>query len=273
MPMLIGKSTNVVKFGGLTIDELAGNVASKNDTISIAKVEVSKPTSEPWLTIDYDEWICILKGKIVIYYDDGNSQLEGQAGDTIFVRKGERFRPVFPSGGVEYIPVCLPAFRPDRCIREEEGADSSVSDRLASLHAHTSSDDSSDLLYHMCPKASWEAAKSSQSAYFPETFIVDGYFTHATAVPSRLIETANHFYQSSEGDWICLRLTRSALLKFGIVVKDEEPKPVGDTLLPEGDWQSWICPHILGGIPVQGVVLDELPILREGGRFLSILGV
>jgi len=64
-----------------------------------------------------------------------------------------------------------------------------------------------------------------------------------------------------------------SLLKFGIVVKDEEPKPVGDTLLPEGDWQSWICPHILGGIPVQGVVLDELPILREGGRFLSILGV
>lgn len=40
---------------GLTIDELVGNVATKEDRMSVALVRVSDPTSEPWLTLDYDE--------------------------------------------------------------------------------------------------------------------------------------------------------------------------------------------------------------------------
>lgn len=271
MPRLIGKSTTVVQFGGLTINELAGNVASNDDTISIAHVTVSEPTSEPWLTLDYDEWICILKGRIVFYFDGGI--LEAQAGETVFVGRGERFRPVFPTGGVEYVPVCLPAFRPDRCIREDDEG-SSVSENLAKLHSRPPLRDSSDLLYHMCPKAKWEEAKASGRAYFPETFVTDGYFTHATAVPSRLIVTANHFYQAVKGEWICLQFTRSGLLKFGIAVKDEEPMPVGDTPVSE-DWQTWVCPHVFGGIPVEdGVVLNEYPMLRdEDGKFLGIIGL
>lgn len=269
MPRIIGKSTNVVKFQGLTINELAGNVASNEDTISIAHVTVSEPTSEPWLTLDYDEWICILKGTIVFNFDGGT--LEAHAGDTVFVGRGERFRPIFPKAGVEYVPVCLPAFRPDRCIREDD-VGSTVSQRLTMLHSHSTTHDPSDTLYHMCPKEKWDAAKASNTAYFPDTFIADGLFTHATAVPSRLIVTANHFYQSVKGDWICLSFTRSGLLKLGILVKDEEPKPVGDTPVSE-EWQTWVCPHVLGGIPMQ-VVTHELPMLRDDdGKFLSIVGL
>jgi hypothetical protein len=51
---------------------------------------------------------------------------------------------------------------------------------------------------------------------------VDGYYTHATAVPSRLITTANNFYQEDAGEWICLIFSRAALKKCGIHVKDEE---------------------------------------------------
>ena len=51
------------------------------------------------------------------------AELEVKAGQTVFIEKGERFRPMFPDGGTEYVPVCLPAFRPDRCIREEEAGD------------------------------------------------------------------------------------------------------------------------------------------------------
>ena len=40
MPKIIGKSTTVVDHEGLTIDELAGNVATSNDRISIAHVKV-----------------------------------------------------------------------------------------------------------------------------------------------------------------------------------------------------------------------------------------
>ena len=45
----------VVQTPNLKIDEfLAGNVATSNDTISIAYVSISKPTAEPWLTLDYN---------------------------------------------------------------------------------------------------------------------------------------------------------------------------------------------------------------------------
>jgi hypothetical protein len=40
-----------------------------------------------------------------------------------FIQKGERFRPIFPTCNVSYIPVCLPAFRPDRCTREEDNCE------------------------------------------------------------------------------------------------------------------------------------------------------
>ena len=63
MVKIIGKSTRVVDFEGLAIDELIGNVATNQDQLSVAKVTISKPTSEPWLTLDYDEWMCVLKGR------------------------------------------------------------------------------------------------------------------------------------------------------------------------------------------------------------------
>jgi hypothetical protein len=68
MPKIIGKAETVVEIDGLRINELAGNVATSEDTISIAHVTVSSPTSEPWLTLDYDEWLCVTKGKMVLHY-------------------------------------------------------------------------------------------------------------------------------------------------------------------------------------------------------------
>ena len=63
---VVGAANTVVDTGLLKIDELAGNVASSDDRISIAKVVVSAPTEEPWLTLSYDEWICVTKGRIVM---------------------------------------------------------------------------------------------------------------------------------------------------------------------------------------------------------------
>ena len=274
MPKIVGGSQRVVDFEGLTIDELAGNVATSNDRISIALVQVSSPSSEPWLTLDYDEWMCVLKGRMVLLHGNG-LELEVTAGQTVFIERGERFRPTFPDGGTEYVPVCLPAFRPDRCLREEE-AGGSVSANLAVLHAKKRSRTSSDapapeVLYHMVPAAKWEAAKRSGDAYFPTTFEEDGHFTHATAVPSRLITTANHFYQDVAGDWLCLRFTRTALRKFGIIVRDEEAKPVGEQAVGS-EWGDWICPHILGGLP-PAVVDKEFPMTRQGKAFEAIVGV
>lgn len=132
---------------------------------------------------------------MVLQYDDGRSELEVKAGQTVFIGRGERFKPDFPDGDTEYVPVCLPAFRPDRCQRED-GPDSAVSKRLKELHtpaaapAITGSFTPPEVLYHMCTKAAWEAVVAKDEALFPPTFEADGNFTHATGVPSRLIETA-----------------------------------------------------------------------------------
>ena len=53
--------------------------------------------------------------------------------------------------------------------------------------------------------------------------------THATAIPTRLITTTNHLYNGKIYNWICLQLSRSALHKLAILIKFEEPKPVGQT--------------------------------------------
>ena len=133
------------------------------------------------------------------------------------------------------------------------------------------------ILYHMCQKTLWEKSISNASAYFPPTFEQDGFFTHATAIPDRLLATANHFYTSSEGEWICIALSENALHNVGIVTKYEAPMAVGTTET-NNEWsdQEFKCPHIYGGIPVQipGVFLNSYPMLRdETGQFLGIFGL
>lgn len=288
MPKIIGKAETVVEIDGLRINELAGNVATSEDTISIAHVTVSSPTSEPWLTLDYDEWLCVTKGKMVLHYQqnkdiDTYEILEVNAGETCFVAKGERFRPVFPIAPTEYIPVCLPAFRPDRCHREEGSEVSDVTMKLRKLHnmdnenAPAKDVDPADILYHMCEEKLWQEAVDAKTAYYPPTFQADGNFTHATAVPPRLIVTANLFYTSSKGNWICLQLSRKALTDLGLITKDEEALPVGDAGVPSQISDNmWVCPHIYGGIPttVEGVLVKTYKMERnEDGAFLNITGL
>ena len=143
---VVGKATNVVKTDSFAIDECAGNVATKDDRMSLARVFVSQPGEEPWLTLGYDEWIYCCSGRLIFGLPDG-STVELKAGETALVDKGTRFQPRFPEAGTSYIPVCIPAFRPDRCVREE-GSCSDVAKRLAALHT-TKVEDAPEVLYHM----------------------------------------------------------------------------------------------------------------------------
>ena len=312
MPKVIGKATRVVEVNGLSIDEFVGNVGSQTDDMSVAVVKVSHPTSEPWLTLDYDEWMVVLKGTLEIHYDDSNDEEEETkasnkkvltvtAGETVFIAKGERFQPVFPQGDTEYVPICIPAFKPERCLREEENGinTSDVSKKLDELHHHSQSkkrrtvdtdekkkvEDYPDIIYHMCQKSLWEQAVQDGVAYYPPTFKEDGHFTHATAIKSRLLETANHFYTSTKGDWICLQLSIQGLQKYcGIVTIYEEPKSVGiQTVKDTWKTNEWKCPHIYGGIPTtkttnNNIVVENRIVTNiynikrneQDGTFLSI---
>lgn len=267
MAKVVGGLKRVVDAPGLSIDELVGNVATSNDTVSVAKVSAKAGSAEPWLTLHYEEWMCVLDGTLVVE-QEGSPDLEVTSGQTLYIAAGTRFRPSFPTD-CEYIPVCLPAFRPDRCIREDTDAEGeAISTNLQALHGKSNDDPKPEVLYHMTTAAEWEACKASGEAHYPRTFEEDGHYTHATAVAARLITTANHFYQDVEGDWVCLQFKRSALRKCGIFVRDEEAMPVGDQAVGE-DWGDWVCPHIIGGIP-PSVVDAVYPMIRDGKAFKSI---
>jgi uncharacterized protein (DUF952 family) len=270
MASIVGSVSRVVDTPSFHIDELVGNVSTRTDAVSLALVVARAGTSEPWLTLGYDEWISVTKGAMVVT-EAGKPPLAVGAGQTCHIPCGTRFQPTFPAD-TEYIPVCVPAFRPDRCEREdttEEGE--GIAANLAELHAAEQPREREappEKLYHMCPRADWDAAAESGGAYWPRTFEADQ-LTHATGVPSRLLSTANHYYKASAGDWICVAFGRAALRERGIFVRDEHATPVGGTATDPG-MKDWVCPHVIGGIPVE--VVTEISEMRrgEGGEFLSI---
>jgi uncharacterized protein (DUF952 family)/mannose-6-phosphate isomerase-like protein (cupin superfamily) len=277
---IVGGKTRVVDADGISIDEMVGNVSTSQDVLSVAHVTAAAGTSEPWLTLHYDEWICVTKGEVVISQVD-KEPVSVKAGQTVMLTNGSRFQPTFPVD-TEYVPVCLPAFRPDRCIREDtEPAGDAIAANLKKLHGQTAEPPAAppaekeaapEVLYHMCPRAEWEAAKESGHAYFPATFEADDFLTHATGVPARLIDTANHYYQDSAGEWVCLEFTRTGLRHCGIFVRDEHATGVGDKPTSDDLMSTWVCPHIIGGIPVS-VVTKERPMVRDGPAFVAIEGI
>eukprot|EP00977_Amphora_coffeiformis_P002850 scaffold528_cov165-Amphora_coffeaeformis.AAC.62 len=271
-PHIIGKALTVVEVPGLTVKELIGNASTKQDTLSVAHETISAPSTEPWKTNQFDEWLHVLKGKIDVMHSR-DQKITVNAGETCYVAKGERYQPLFPETDTEFIAICSPAFRPERCVREEEGS-SGVSDQLKEVQPSQGlADGYPDAIFHMSEKSPWEAALAAGEAYFPPTFEKDGGFTHASTEAKSLLTTANHFYQSSKDEWICIELSRSALTKLGIVTRFEEAKPVGDTAAPE---PAVMYPHIFGGIPasVPGIVTETFRMTRDSsGKFLSIEGL
>lgn len=281
MPKLLASVFQIDNPQGISINEYLGSASE--DRVSVAVMKVNEPTHLPWMQNEYEEWISVLKGRVIVMDSEGN-HFDAVAGQTVHVALKERFRTIYPDKGTEYIAICMPGFRLDRNHPEDEsaGVDPKVLKLLDSSSKSASGSNTTlepviaetepDIIYHMCPKEVWEAAKRAGGAYFPASFVKDGYFIHATAVPEMLIATANHFYQDSIGDWICLRLSRAALYQRGIIVKYEDAAPVSDKAV-NPKHSRVLFPHIYGGIPMNGVVDAEFPIVREGPRFISISGV
>lgn len=125
--------------------------------------------------------------------------------------------------------------------------------------------DNSRIIYHMTEVDVYEQQLPSGN-YVPPTFERDGNFVHATEKPSMLLGVANHFYQSSKAEWICLEIDPRFL---GCAVIYEAPASVGDTAPPPGE----LMPHIYGKIPALAVT-KTYKIVRNGkGEFLSIEGL
>jgi len=261
MPIKVCAPVTVVETGEVKIDEYFGGASSNpcHGDISFAKVTAKKGGwAEDWQTPAFDEYTLVLKGKITIE-STHNPPVEISAGQAVFLAKGERVRWVF-SEAAEYIPICLPAFSPANCFREEAGV------------APPAHDEHTDI-YHLVQTPLWEKCKKTGETYYPPTYESDG-FTHATADPSKLLGVANHFYKEVKSDWLCLKMTRETIAKAGIVLKFEDPSPVGTTpALNTQQSGGMRFPHIYGGIS-PSIVIEERVVFRAAdGTYTGIDGL
>lgn len=263
----IAAPTTVVETDHVKIDEYFGGAScapcgsAAGPDISVAHVKAKAGWAEEWQSPAFDEYVLILKGSVTIEHSHGEPVVV-PAGKSVFLAKGERVRWVFTEEA-EYVPICLPAFSPANCFREE-GADA----KRPKHDEHTH-------IYHLVQKPLWEECKAKDATYFPPTYEADG-FTHATADPKFLLGVANHFYKDVKADWLCLGMTRSSLAAANITVKFENPSPVGTTpALNEEQSGGERFPHIYGGIPSSGgVVFEERVVKRtEDGSYVSIDGL
>ncbi|KOO32271.1 hypothetical protein Ctob_012592 [Chrysochromulina tobinii] len=265
MPRVVNPVTVVELPGKVAINELFGGAScapcgsALGPDISLAHVKAKAGFAEDWQAPAFDEYVLVLKGSVTIEHAHGPPAVVA-AGCGVYLAKGERVRWVFKEDA-EYVPICLPAFSPANVFREEPGHPPPVHDS----HTH---------IYHLVQKPLWEACKAKGETYYPPTYEVDG-FTHATADPSFLIGVANHFYKTTQPEWICLGMTRASLAAAQITLKFEDPSPVGTTqALNQEQSGGQRFPHIYGGIPpTGGVVFEERPVasptLSSGSLYMA----
>lgn len=115
-PRVLATPARVVEAPGLIIDEHVGNVANLEAGVSIARVVVSAPSSEPIQTPLFDEYLVVLRGETRVTVDGGNV-LVATAGQTLHLPRGFTYTSSFP-GPAEYIAVCLPGFAPALALRK-----------------------------------------------------------------------------------------------------------------------------------------------------------
>mmetsp|Transcript_62565 Transcript_62565/g.104132 ORF Transcript_62565/g.104132 Transcript_62565/m.104132 type:complete len:177 (-) Transcript_62565:251-781(-) len=133
---------DVVAAPDLTISEYVGRVASTDVDISACVATVTSPTKESPQQPMFDEYVIVLEGEVHIYHGDALKECtivcEGKG---FVLAKGTRVQWVWP-GPCKYVPICLPAFSPTNCGREEATGPVAKTeesmDRLRRLHAAAS---------------------------------------------------------------------------------------------------------------------------------------
>lgn len=113
MPQLI-QQPSVIPPAGTNpklIEEYAGRVATKNDTVSIARIVCPPGWSEVGQRPEFTETKVLLKGMLRVEHEHG--VLDVRAGQAVMSQPGEWVRYSAPEAeGAEYVTVCVPAFSP-----------------------------------------------------------------------------------------------------------------------------------------------------------------
>jgi hypothetical protein len=117
-------------------------------------------------------------------------------------------------------------------------------------------------IYHLCQRTVFAEAVAAGTPYFPPTFVKDGRFTRASQDRGSLVNTANQYYKSTPGEWICLELDAQQILQLGIQILPQ--------CAPEGTAANPInCLQIFGGIAtnVPGLVISIYKMIRLADGF------
>ncbi len=121
MPTLIGMPTRIEAAGNnpKIIEEFIGRVNSRDEQISIARMQSPAGWVEPGQTPEFDEFTIVLKGMLRVTYKGGS--MDVRAGQAVIAHRDEWIQYSTPEAdGAEYVAVCLPAFSPDIVHRDEE---------------------------------------------------------------------------------------------------------------------------------------------------------
>lgn len=121
MPTLIERPTVIAAAGNKPkkIEEFFGQVTSRTEAVSIARMTSPSGWVEPGQTPDFDEYTVVLRGMLKV--ESKNGVLEVRAGQGVVTHRGEWIRYSTPEpDGAEYIAVCLPAFSPATVNRDAE---------------------------------------------------------------------------------------------------------------------------------------------------------
>ncbi|GAX25672.1 hypothetical protein FisN_15Lh041 [Fistulifera solaris] len=125
--------------------------------------------------------------------------------------------------------------------------------------------EASGTIYHLCQKSLWLEAVEKGKPYFPPTFMKDGKFTRFSCERDTLVETANHYYGSFPGDWLCLSVDATEVRNRGV--------PIVAQRAPESTKQEPIqCLKVYSGVGVGQAVLEIHRMRRdEHGRFFGMI--
>ena len=121
MPTLIAKPTRITAAGNKPklIDEYIGRVNSSHDDVSIAHMRSPAGWVEPGQAPEFDEFTVVLSGTLRVTHRDGVLGASARARQSSR-RRANGSSTARPSGGREYIAVCLPAFAPQTVHRDAE---------------------------------------------------------------------------------------------------------------------------------------------------------
>ena len=119
MPQLINAPSLIEAVGTRPkrIEEFAGRVNTRHETVSVARMTSPSGWEEPGQRPDFEEITVVLRGELRVEHEAG--VLDVAAGQAVVCRPGEWVRYSTPGPeGAEYIAVCLPAFSPDTVHRD-----------------------------------------------------------------------------------------------------------------------------------------------------------